>query len=106
MTSPWSSKRPMNGEATATLTHRTPSPQRSGGANELRVQSSVTEAQVFRHCREKNIAVSSVETLPDGRVWLVCMTGYGAAQIGLSLKSPIIGGQVRRQRFGPRQPKW
>lgn len=67
---------------------------------------SMTEAQVLRHCREKNIAVSAVEALPDGGVRLVCMTGYGAAQIGSSLKGHIIEGQVRRGRFRPRQPLW
>jgi hypothetical protein len=67
---------------------------------------AMTEAQIVRHCRENNIAVSSLEALPDGGVRLVCMSGYGAAQIKLKLKGHIIDGAVRRERFRPASPLW
>ena len=67
---------------------------------------SMTEAQVVHHCREKNIAISALEALPDGGVRLVCMSGYGAAQIRSKLKGQIIEGEVRRKRFRPLKPLW
>lgn len=67
---------------------------------------SMTEAQIVRHCREKSIAISALETLPDGGVRLVCMSSYGAAQIRSKLKGHIIEGDVRRERFRPRRPLW
>ena len=67
---------------------------------------SMTEAQVLEHCREKNIAIAAIEELPDGGVRLVCMSGYGAAQIGLRLKRHIIQGEARRERFRPKRPLW
>ena len=67
---------------------------------------AMTEAQIVRHCRENNIAVSALEVLPDGGVRLVCMSGYGAAQIQSNLKRHIIEGEVRRERFRPVRPLW
>ena len=67
---------------------------------------SMTEAQIVRHCRENNIAVSALEVLPDGGVRLVCMTGYGAGQIRSKLAGRIIEGEVRRERFRPASPLW
>ena len=67
---------------------------------------AMTEAQIVRHCRENNIAVSALEALPDGGVRLVCMSGYGAAQIQSNLKRHIIEGSVRRERFRPVRPLW
>jgi hypothetical protein len=67
---------------------------------------SMTEAQVIQHCRQNNIAISAIEALPDGGVRLVCMSGYGAAQIGLKLKGRIIEGDARRERFRPQRPLW
>ena len=67
---------------------------------------TMTEAQIVRHCRENNIAVSALEPLPDGGVRLVCMTGYGAGQIRSKLKRHIIEGDVRRERFRPANPLW
>lgn len=67
---------------------------------------AMTEAQIVRHCRENNIAVSALEALPDGGVRLVCMTGYGAGQIRSQLKARIIEAEVRRERFRPLRPLW
>lgn len=67
---------------------------------------SLTSAQVDRQCRENGVAVSALEALPDGGTRLVCMTNYGAARIRLKLKSHIIEGEVRRQRFRPVKPLW
>jgi hypothetical protein len=42
---------------------------------------AMTEDEVVRHCAAKSIGISSLEALPDGGVRLVCMSGFGAAQI-------------------------
>lgn len=67
---------------------------------------SMTIAQVDRHCRENGVAISALEALPDGGARLVCMSSYGAARIRLKLKSHIIEGDVRRERFRPVRPLW
>jgi hypothetical protein len=67
---------------------------------------AMTEAQIIRHCREKDIGISALETLPGGGVRLVCMSGYGAAQIRTKLKDHIIEGEIRRERFRPVHPLW
>lgn len=70
------------------------------------INLSMTEAEILRHCQDKEIAVSALEALPDGGVRLVCMSGYGAAQIRSKLKGQIIEGEVRRERFRPVHPLW
>jgi hypothetical protein len=67
---------------------------------------AMTEAAVVKHCAEQGIGVSALEPLPDGGVRLVCMSSYGAAQIGAKLKRQIIEGDVRRERFKPVRPSW
>jgi hypothetical protein len=67
---------------------------------------AMTEAEVVKHCAEKSIAISALEALPDGGMRLVCMSGYGAAQIRSKLKSRIMEGEVRRERFRPLRPLW
>ena len=67
---------------------------------------AMTEAQVVRHCRDKEIAISALEVLPDGGMRLVCMTSYGAAKIRSRLKASIIDGDVRRTRLRPLGPLW
>ena len=66
----------------------------------------MTEAEVIKHCADKSIPISSLEALPDGGTRLVCMSGYGAAQIRLKLKARIIEGEVRRERFRPLRLQW
>jgi len=70
------------------------------------INLSMTEAEILRHCQDKEIAVSALEALPDGGVRLVCMSGYGAAQIRSKLKGQIIEGEARRERFRPVHPLW
>ena len=67
---------------------------------------AMTETEVVEHCRNKSIAISAIEALPDGGVRLVCMSGHGAAQIRAKLKRQIIQGVVRRERFRPIRPLW
>ena len=67
---------------------------------------SMTEAEILQHCRDKSIAISALEALPDGGVRLVCMSGHGAAQIRSKLKRQIMEGVVRRERFRPVRPLW
>lgn len=70
------------------------------------INLAMTEAQVVHHCREKGIAISALEALPDGGVRVVCMSAYGAAQVRLNLKGYVVTGEVRRKRFRPIQPLW
>jgi len=67
---------------------------------------SLTLAQVDRHCRENEVAISALEALPDGGARLVCMSNYGAARMRTKLKAHIIEGEVRRERFRPLKPLW
>ena len=67
---------------------------------------SMTIAQVDRHCRENDVAISVLEVLPDGGARLVCMSSYGAARIRSKLKAHIIEGEVRRERFRPVKSSW
>ena len=67
---------------------------------------ALTEAEVVQHCRDKEVAISVLEALPDGGMRLVCMTSYGAAKIRSKLKGHIIEGEVRRERFRPIHPLW
>lgn len=67
---------------------------------------AMTRAEVIKHCTEKSIAISALETLPDGGVRLVCMSGHGAAQIRTRLKGRIIEDAVRRERLRPLGPLW
>lgn len=67
---------------------------------------SMTEAEVIKHCAAKSISISSLEALPDGGVRLVCMSGFGAAQIRSKLKARIMAANVRRERFRPMSPQW
>ena len=67
---------------------------------------ALTEAEVVRHCRDKEVAISILEALPDGGMRLVCMSSYGAAKIRSKLKGHIIEGEVRRERFRPVHPLW
>jgi hypothetical protein len=67
---------------------------------------AMTEDEVVRHCAAKSIGISSLEALPDGGVRLVCMSGFGAAQIRSKLKTRIMDADVRRERFRPMRPQW
>ena len=67
---------------------------------------AMSEADIVKHCADKSIAISALEALPDGGVRLVCMSGYGAAQIRSKLKRHLIQGEVRRERFKPARPLW
>jgi hypothetical protein len=67
---------------------------------------AMTEEDVLKHCRDKSIAISVVEALPDGGVRLVCSSGDGAEKVRTKLKRHIIAGEVRREPFRPRRPLW
>lgn len=67
---------------------------------------TMTEAEVVQHCRAEKIGISALESLPDGGMRLVCMSGYDAGQIRRKLKRYIIEGEVRRERFRPRHSSW
>jgi hypothetical protein len=61
---------------------------------------------VVKHCHDKSIDISVVEPLPDGGVRLVCSSSYGAELIRRTLRSHLIAGDPRRERFRPRSPLW
>jgi hypothetical protein len=67
---------------------------------------AMTEAEVIKHCADKNIGISALETLPDGGVRLVCMSSHGAGEIRSKLKARIMVANARRERFRPRRPLW
>jgi hypothetical protein len=67
---------------------------------------ALTESQAARLCRDRHIAISALEVLPDGGVRLVCASAAGAEQVRTGLKKHIIDGDVRRQRFRPVTPLW
>ncbi len=70
------------------------------------INLTMTKAQIIHHCEQNGIAISALEALPDGGVRLVCMSGFGAAQIRSKLKAHILDGEVRRVRFRPVHPLW
>ena len=67
---------------------------------------SLTEAEVVRHCNDRQIAISALEALPNGGMRLVCSSGDGAAKIRAKLARHIMKGEVRRELFRPRRPLW
>jgi hypothetical protein len=67
---------------------------------------AMTEAEIVKHCAEKAIGISALEALPGGGVRLVCMSGYGAAQIRTKLKRHLIADEVQRERLRPARPLW
>ena len=67
---------------------------------------AMSEADVIKHCADKDIGISVLEALPGGGTRLVTMNGHGAAQIQAKLKKRIIEGVVRREQFVRRRPIW
>jgi len=70
------------------------------------INLAMTHAEVTQHCAEKNIAISVLESLPDGGVRLVCKSSFDAVQIRSKLKTRLMDDNVRRERFRPRSPLW
>ena len=65
---------------------------------------AMTEAEVVQHCRDKSIAISAIEALPDGGVRLVCMPRVTADQRVITAQgTDIAGNSLPRQR--PLPPK-
>ena len=70
------------------------------------INLSLGEADVISRCSAERVGVSAIERLPEGGVRLVCMSMDGAALIRRRLKSHVIQGDVRRERFRPTRPLW
>ena len=70
------------------------------------INLSMKEADVLARCLTERVGVSAIEGLPNGGVRLVCMSVDGADLIRLKLKSHIIKGDVKRERFRPTRPLW
>lgn len=70
------------------------------------INLAMAEADIVKHCRDKNIGISTIEALPDGGVRLVCSSVYGAEQIRGKLARHMMAGDPRRERFRPRTPLW
>ena len=67
---------------------------------------NMSETAVLDRCRTEAIGVSAIEALPSGGVRLVCMSGDGAATLRRLLKTKLINGYVKRERFRPTRPLW
>ena len=68
---------------------------------------ALTEVEVVKHCRAREISISTIEALPAGGVRLVCSSGHGAAQVRAKLGSKIITGNVQRTNWRRRTlPQW
>lgn len=70
------------------------------------VNLAMAEAAVAKHCHDKGISISVIETLPEGGVRLVCSSGEGAEKVRTKLRRHIIAGDPRRAAFRPRTPLW
>ncbi len=70
------------------------------------VNLSMKEADVVARCMTERVGVSAIERLPQGGVRLVCMSMDGADLIRRKLKSHLIKGDVKRERFRPTRPLW
>ena len=70
------------------------------------ININMSENAVLDRCRTEAMGVSAIEALPSGGVRLVCMSGDGAATLRRVLKSKLINGDVKRERFRPTRPLW
>jgi len=66
------------------------------------INLQLSEAEVRKHCTQRDIGVSVIEPLTSGGVRLVCTSGDGAEQIRRGLKTKIIAGEIIRTRIRPR----
>ncbi|HKX91215.1 MAG TPA: hypothetical protein VJM15_02160 [Sphingomicrobium sp.] len=70
------------------------------------VHLNLEEGVVIIRCLSEHVGVSAIERLPQGGVRLVCMSSDGAAKIRRKLKTYVIDGQPRRERFRPPTGTW
>ena len=70
------------------------------------INLSMGEADIIKHCNDKGIGISALETLPQGGVRLVCSSVNGAEQVRSKLRRQVIAGDPLREKFRPRTPLW
>lgn len=70
------------------------------------MQLAMSESEALARCAAEKVAVSAIETLPEGGVRLVCNSVEGADRIRSKLKRKIIGTERARQRHRPVRPLW
>ena len=70
------------------------------------INLKMDEGETVARCLKENVGVSTIERLPAGGVRLVCMSVDGAEIIRTKLKSRLIAGEVKRERFRPTRPLW
>jgi hypothetical protein len=70
------------------------------------VHLNLDEGVVVIRCLSEKVGISAIESLPQGGVRLVCMSGHGAELIRRKLKSYVIAGEVTRERHRPVKPLW
>lgn len=70
------------------------------------INLAMGESDARHQCDSRGIGVSTIETLPDGGVRLVCMSMEGAETIRSRLKSKMIVGDVRRYKLTTRRGAW
>lgn len=66
----------------------------------------LSEADVVKHCNDRQITISALEPLPDGGVRLVCCSGSDAEKLRSKLRRHVMTGVVRRAAFRPSHPLW
>jgi hypothetical protein len=57
---------------------------------------ALTREEVVKHCEDKKISISVIESLPEGGVRLVCSSSGGAEKVQSKLGKHLIKGDVRR----------
>ena len=70
------------------------------------INLDMAEGAIVKHCSDKGIGISVLETLPGGGMRLVCDSAYGAEQIRSQLKRHVLAMDTRRAAFRPRTPLW
>jgi hypothetical protein len=70
------------------------------------INLSLDEGVVVIRCLPEKVGISAIESLPDGGVRLVCMSGHGAALIRRKLKRYVIDDDVQRERHRPLTGTW
>ncbi len=60
---------------------------------------TLAEADVRAMCDKAGVAISAIETLPDGGTRLVCRLGEGADTMRGKLAKHLVAGDVKRFRF-------
>jgi hypothetical protein len=68
---------------------------------------NLPKADVIALCQRHGVAISDIETLPNGGTHLVCRTSQGAAEIRQRLGRSLMKERIHRYAFWcPKPPGW